>query len=349
MVEARGQSMYSILDDEDASGANAPQLGITYYYTAKTWNDYYSLASSRSNESSVLAESTPTAPDIAQVFDTPNDGGRSITLKFNRSEHDGVCDNTVDVYKVFRGTSASAINVQVGSVAALEAPAYIFIDNLVFSMDPPMDGVNYYYSVRAYADELVSQSSNVGGPVTSIRDGSVNEELFADNFEVDRGWTHGATQGTDNWRVGTPLGLHGSSYGNPDPSTAFSGVKCAGTRFGTSSGLYSRDSKMWMESPPVDCRNAANIKIVFQRWLNVERSTRDKADIEVRVGSGSWQRVWRNPSGTDVTDNQWSQFELDITAIAANQNNVRVRFLIESNSSREYTGWNIDDFSVVKF
>jgi len=347
-VEATGQATYSILDDQDASGSNAPQLGVTYHYAGKGWNDYYNLLSVYSNSSSVLAESTPTAPDIAAVMDTPNDGGRSITLNILRSEHDGVCDNTVNSYKVFRGTSAGAINVQVGSITALQLPTYVFVDNLVFSLDPPMDGVPYFYAVRAYANELVSQSSNVGGPVTSIRDGSVNEVLFTDNFELDRGWTQGASMGTDDWRIATPLGRHGSTYGNPDPATAYSGVKCAGTKFGTSNGLYSRNSRMWLESPAIDCRNASNIKLVFQRWLNVERNSRDKADIEIRVGSGSWTRVWRNPS-VDVTDSQWSQFELDVTAQAAGFNNVKVRFVIESNSSRDYTGWNIDDFSVVKF
>lgn len=348
MVEAVGDAGYSLVDDEAHSGANAPQLGLTYYYAARSWNSYYSLQSARSNESMVVAESTPTAPDVTNTQDTPNDGGRSITVVFARSDHDGICDNTVTSYRIYRGTTPSVVSTYLGTLTAMRQASYTFVDDLVWSVDPPYDGVQYYYAVRAYAGALVSKLSNVDGPVTSVRDGSANEIIFEDNFEIERGWTHGATTGTDDWESGTPAGLNGGGLGNPDPTQAASGTLVWGTELGPSNGIYHTNSSSWLASPKIDCRSANHVKLVFKRWLNVERSSRDKADIEVRSKSSGWTRLWRNPN-SNVTDSSWSNFELDISSEAAREDEVQVRFIITTNSSNQYSGWNIDDFRLEKF
>jgi len=346
-VEATGDDNYALIDNADLSGSQAPQLGTTYYYVVRSRNDHYNIQSGMSNETSVRAESTPTAPDMYTALDTPNDGGRSITVTFGRSDHDGTCDNTVVAYRIYRGTSSTNVNTYLGAIIALQQSTYTFVDNLVNSLSPPADGQPYYYGVRAYTSELVSALSNVGGPAVSVRDGVINETLYSQNFEAATGWTHGAWSGSDNWVIGTPLGLHGSSLGYPDPATAKSGVKVAGTRLSGSSGLYSRNSSMWLISPPVDCSSASNLKVVFSRWLNVERNSRDQAEIWIRWQGASWQRVWLNPSSA-VTDNAWSDFELNINA-AAGKRDVQVRFVLTSNSSNDYTGWNIDDFRLEKY
>jgi prepilin-type N-terminal cleavage/methylation domain-containing protein len=345
MVSAHNVPTYAVVDDQSMSGANAPRLGVTYYYVVRSLNDYLHLQSIASNESNVLAESTPTSPLITSANDTPNDGGRSITVRFNASAQDGICDNSVTGYKLYRGTSPGAISIWVGSVSPMHLASYTFVDDLVYSYDAPQDGVPYYYAVRAFAAELVSKLSNVQGPVSSVRDGAASRIVFADNFEVASGWTHGASSGTDDWQTGTPLG-HVGSYGYPDPTTCPSGTKIWGNALTTGTGTYSRSAKTWFMSPMIDCRNRTNVMLTFKRWLNVEQPSRDQAEIEVRVASGSWTRVWRNPS--QITDNSWSDFQLDIRTIADGRQNVQVRFLMTSNASREYTGWNIDDFSLVE-
>jgi type II secretory pathway pseudopilin PulG len=347
-VEAATDPTYAVIDDANLSGSRAPQLGTTYYYAVRSHNEHFGITSGLSNESSVLSESTPTAPDVLSAVDTPNDGGRSITLMFKRSDHDGSCDNTVTSYRVYRGTNPMTVSTFLGTVTAMQQETYTFLDNLVYSLAPPVDGTPYYYGVRAYTAELVSALSNVGGPAVAVRDGAVNEILFADNFEASLGWTHGASSGTDNWAIGDPAGLHGSSLGYPDPQNAVSGVKVAGTKITGSSGLYARNSSMWFTSPKVDCQSASNVKMLFSRWLNVERSTRDRAEIYVRwLGSG-WQRVWQNSSSGNTTDNAWSPFELDISVVAGRRD-VQVQFVLTSNSSNDFTGWNIDDFQLEKY
>jgi len=347
-VDATGASTYTILDDQGHSGSFAPALGTTYYYMAKSYNEAYDILSTVSNESSALAEATPTAPVINTAIDTPNDGGRSITVSFRRSDHDGSCDNTVTSYKVYRGTSASALGTNVGTVTAVQAANYTFADNLVYSLDAPVDGVQYYYGVRAYAGTLVSRLSNVGGPVASVHDGVVNTAIWTDNFETDMGWTHGATSGTDNWQRAIPAGLSGTALGYPDPAAAAGGTYVIGTKLTGANGIYSRNSSMWIQSPKIDCHTAANVQLVFKRWLNVEKNSRDVAEIYVRSLNNGWSRVWRN--GTSSTaENAWSNFTLDITSIAGAQREVQVQFWITSNSSNDYTGWNIDDLKLEEF
>ena len=76
-----GATTYTILDDQNSSGRNAPQLGTTYYYIGQELErllrpDVVAFEF----ESSVLAESTPTAPDIASVQRHP---------ERRRSQHHG--------------------------------------------------------------------------------------------------------------------------------------------------------------------------------------------------------------------------------------------------------------------
>lgn len=347
-VEATSASTYTVIDDQAHSGSNAPQLGVTYYYMAKTYNETYSLLSSASNESSALAEATPTAPDVTTLVDTPNDGGRSITLSFARSDHDGSCDNTVTLYKVYRGTSSSSVSTNVGLVVATRSATYTFVDDLLGSLNPPVDGVQYYYAVRAYAGLLVSKLSNVGGPVVSVQDAVTNVALWADDFETDKGWTHGATSGTDNWQRGAPAGLYGTTLGYADPTAAVQGTNVIGTKLTGTNGIYARNSSMWIQSPKVDCRSGSNVQLVFKRWLNVEQRSRDAAEIYVRSRNNGWTRMWRNPT-TATTDNGWSTFTLDISSVAGGERDVQVQFWITSNSSNDYTGWNIDDLKIEKF
>ncbi len=348
MVPAHGQSSYTATDDITHSGANAPQLGTTYYYVAKSYNSYYTLLSSPTSESSALAEATPTSPKMTSSVDTPLDGGRSITVVFNRSDHDGSCDNTVTQYKVYRGTTPGSISTLVGTMVALRLPTYTFLDDLVNSLSAPVDGTPYYYAARAYAGSLVSKLSNVAGPATSVHDGSSVVVIWSDNFESDQGWTTGKSSGTNNWQRATPAGLWGTTLGFADPAAAVSGTKVIGTKLTGTTGVYSRSSAMWYRSPKVDCRSASQVKLAFKRWLNVERNSRDTAEIWVRSKNNGWTRLWQNPS-TAVTDNGWNTFTLDISSVAGGQDEVQVEFDLNSNSSNDYTGWNIDDLELQKF
>ncbi len=178
---------------------------------------------------------------------------------------------------------------------------------------------------------------------------SVNAQtvLFTDDFETDQGWTLNG-----EFERGTPGGL-GGNYGNPDPTSAFSGSYVLGVDL-TGSGTYSGDYEVNLldemytaVSPSFSCVGYDYIELNFQRWLNVEQDTYDNAYIEVSNNGGlNWNIVWENDA-TTITDNAWNLNTIDISTYAANQSDVRIRFHIgETDGSWQYSGWNVDDIEV---
>jgi hypothetical protein len=85
----------------------------------------------------------------------------------------------------------------------------------------------------------------------------------------------------------------------------------------------------------------------FRRWLNVESRKADHARIYVSTDGSTWgDPVWENPP-YDLEDDQWTQVVIDITDIAADEPTVYIKFTMgPTNSTRPFSGWNIDDLEV---
>ena len=146
-----------------------------------------------------------------------------------------MCDNTVTPYKVYRGTSAGVHHTQRGqrdgAASCRRTPSST---TWCTAWIRPRTGSQYYYAVRAYANELVSQLSNVGGPVTSIRDGvgrtrpcspTTSKSIVAGRMaRVER---HRRLANRDAARPPRER-----RYGNPDPADRVLGHQVAGTKFG---------------------------------------------------------------------------------------------------------------------
>lgn len=170
--------------------------------------------------------------------------------------------------------------------------------------------------------------------------------IFQDDFETDKGWTL-----TGEFERGTPQGLGGVNYGNPDPSSAENGVYVLGTDItglGTNIGDYEpnvSDRGYSATSPVINCSDYTNVILDFQRWLNVEVPAYDHAYIEVTNDGSTWNVVWENSS--EITDNSWSLETVDISAYADDSPTLQVRFSIGSTDGGwQYSGWNIDEFEV---
>ena len=171
--------------------------------------------------------------------------------------------------------------------------------------------------------------------------------LFFDNFETNTGWTL-----TGEFQRDQPQGLGGNSLGYPDPATAFSGDYVLGddlTGLGLNLGDYENDladRADKAESPTFDCSGYANIILNFQRWLGVEQPLWDRAYIDVSNDNGtSWTNVWQN--GDDIFDNAWSLHSVNISAVANDQAQVKIRFCIgPTDASMHCCGWNLDDVEV---
>ena len=156
------------------------------------------------------------------------------------------------------------------------------------------------------------------------------------------GWLDGG-----DWEFGVPAGLGGTSYGNPDPTSGYTGANCFGYNH---MGDY--DDNMpnrYLLTTAFDCSGLTGTELRFWRWLNVESDSYDHARLHVRtVVGGAWTLVYEN-QGT-VTDSTWTQVTYDISAIADNEPTVYLRWTMgPTDGSVVYSGWNIDDLEFVGF
>lgn len=96
-------------------------------------------------------------PSEVTAFDTPNDAGGSITLRWELSDDDTGIGGWVTAYEVLRSHSP---DTGFESFTLLPGGAATCVDNSV------EDGVEYYYQVRAVSGEVKSVAAAVG-PVLS--------------------------------------------------------------------------------------------------------------------------------------------------------------------------------------
>ena len=149
------------------------------------------------------------------------------------------------------------------------------------------------------------------------------------------------------WAYGTPTGGGSHQYHNYiDPTSGYTGSKVIGYNL---SGDYpdNMGSTMYAKSPVIDCSGHQNVWLKFYRWLGVEDSTWDHANIQVSGNGGaSWTTIW-NHYGSTISDSSWQLMEYDISAVAANSPTVQIRWgLGPSDSIVTYCGWNIDDVTI---
>jgi hypothetical protein len=105
------------------------------------------------------SDQPPSAPAVAQAFDTPNDGGGSITLEWELSADDGAGEKDVIAYAILRSSVAVGDMEVVGST---EAGSTRYVDDSVTR------GKSYYYIVRAQDRTGNVTDSQTVGPVTPI-------------------------------------------------------------------------------------------------------------------------------------------------------------------------------------
>ena len=177
-----------------------------------------------------------------------------------------------------------------------------------------------------------------GGPST---DGTVDivvstgPQILAEwNMDVDPGWI---LEG--GWAYGTPTG------GSGDPNGGSTGTGVVGYVL---NGDYPNNlGQIHATTPSIDCSDASETVLRFQRWLGVESSSYDHASISIsNDGGGSWVLIWDHVGGS-FEETSWSEQVYDISALADGASDVRVRFTMgTTDGSVTYCGWNLDDVVV---
>jgi hypothetical protein len=172
--------------------------------------------------------------------------------------------------------------------------------------------------------------------------------FFTDDFEVASGWTSAQVAGQNDWQ--------NNVMGNPnhawDPPSAYSGTRVWGNDLSPSgfNGNYGNNVNNNLTSPTLNCTGQSNVSLVFHRWLTVEDGAFDHARIRVSNNNGvSYTTVWENPAGSGTQhfiDTAWTQHSVNISGLADNQAQVRVRFELVSDGGLVFGGWNVDAFSL---
>ncbi len=150
-------------------------------------------------------------------------------------------------------------------------------------------------------------------------------------METSPGWTLGS-----QWAWGQPAGQGG------DPNSGFTGVNVVGNNL---NGVYTNRllSTNYATLGPVNLVGKTGVTLSFRRWLGIESSTLDRANIQVSRNGTSWTTVWQH-SGATFQENSWSLQTYDISAVADNQPTIYIRFGIgPTSTSNAFSGWNIDD------
>ncbi|MFH1745419.1 MAG: C25 family cysteine peptidase [Planctomycetota bacterium] len=159
-------------------------------------------------------------------------------------------------------------------------------------------------------------------------------------LDSDPGWS---TAG--QWAFGKPLGGGGSSYGNPDPTSGYTGNSVYGVNL---NGDYSTSvgGPYYLTLGPIDLTDCTDVSLKFQRWLNTDYQPFVYATFDVSNNGSNWTQVWEN-GGSEIADSAWSLYEYDLSATAADQATVYVRWGYQVTSGAwAYSGWNIDDIEI---
>ncbi|MCL4222150.1 MAG: trypsin-like peptidase domain-containing protein [Phycisphaerales bacterium] len=165
----------------------------------------------------------------------------------------------------------------------------------------------------------------------------VPEQVYYWDMNTNPGWT---TQG--QWAWGTPTG-GGGQYGNRDPSSGATGTRVYGYNL---AGDYANSIPEYhLTTTAIDCSNLSRTTLKFMRYLNVEQPAYDHAYIRVSNNGTTWTQVWTNAS--EITDSAWTPVEYDISAVADGHSTVYIRWTMgTTDSSWQYSGWNIDDVGI---
>lgn len=164
-------------------------------------------------------------------------------------------------------------------------------------------------------------------------------KVLVKNYSMDEtpNWT---TQG--QWEFGQPLGLGGSSYGNPDPNSGYTGINVYGINL---SGDYNTaiGDPYYLTTGLIDCSHFEDIKVSFMSWLNIDGSNYAQCKFEVSINGTDWVTLWNN-TPEPITDNDWNKMEFDISEYADDNPTLYLRWGYQIiDRAYPYSGWNIDD------
>lgn len=164
--------------------------------------------------------------------------------------------------------------------------------------------------------------------------------IYSFHLDSDPGWTTESA-----WAFGRPRGGGEISGFYPNPTYANSGYYVYS--FNLSGGYSSQMPPYTLTTNPINCSELVKTRLVFFRWLNIERRDLDRAEVRVSRNGLNWSTVWENPAGDWVRESSWTRREYDISSIADRESAVYIRWVMgPTDEFVNASGWNIDDIEI---
>ena len=279
-----------------------------------------------------------------------------INLKSLNTSDNDIKDNGVKLYY----TSGQTLNLStpIGTPASFSS-GIAQLSNLNMELPSGMSYIWVTYDVKEEAthgnflDAMFEAESILLNdtlyPITSQSPSgrrTINKTVYFQDFEGTHNWSL-----IPEFQVDIPDGTKGGTPGNPNVSYAYSGTKILGTDLtglGSNPGNYEPNltlaSAYTATSPPINLFFYKNIKLQFQRHLNVD--WQDKAAIEASRDAGSsWTNIWENTNL--ITENMWSPQNYSMPTSLERTSDFKLKYRLGPTSpSGNYSGWNIDDVIV---
>ncbi len=228
---------------------------------------------------------------------------------------------------------ANGVLVDPQGGAILAAPYTLIANGDEVEYEPDLG----FLGIDTFAYQVTDGSfdSNVADVAVTV--GGV-ESLIQFDLETDPGWAM-----TGGWDFGMPTG--GGTH-NGDPVGGFTGDNVYGYNL---SGDYPNNlaTTHYLTTSALDLAGITGSTLRFRRWLGVESSSFDHAQIQVSNNGTDWITIWEH-EGPAINESAWSLQEYDISAVADNQAAVQIRWgLGPTDGSVTYPGWNIDDVEIL--
>ncbi len=158
--------------------------------------------------------------------------------------------------------------------------------------------------------------------------------IYEFTLDSDPGWT---LEG--DWQFGQPTGVGGHCS---DPSAGYTGSNVYGSNLAGDYDWW--EVERYLTTTAIDCSGLSQVALDFWRRLGVSRY--DRAAIQVSNDGVNWYDLWTNPTESDVCDTDWVKCNYLITATAADEPTVYVRWVMGPTEDNSYPGWNIDDIGI---
>ncbi len=225
-----------------------------------------------------------------------------------------------------------------GSSSALKAevPVGHTVESIDLSLSPDVMPYNDGFTWAGESDWNASGSVLNRVNVNTTDGLQLLPKMWVWDFEnSNHGWTLQSSGGWA-WGYDSTLGINGGVH---------SGTKAIYTYNGNYPNYMS--GTHWATSPAIDCSGCTgNWNLQYWKRLGVEYHYYDHAYIQVKNPQGSWVQIYSS-TGT-INDGSYRQVTTNIANYVQNNPSFQVRFgLGSTDGSVTYTGWNVDDVSIV--